>query len=259
MAKKPTNTRPRIQEDFGPMINKIITVKHRLKCKNDKQKDFAKLITEKDIVIAYGSSGTGKTYISIARALELLQNTTTKFEKIVVCKPLVEVGPGMGYLPGSDREKMDPIIASVIDIFDKIVGVNKRVMLEEKGVIVVQPIGFLRGKTLDNAIVIVDEAQNMSPVECKTVLTRIGANSKMIISGDLDQSDRFKDVTKSGLYDIATRHRNIAEFGFIEFTREDVVRNPLITKILENYGSLEMPKIPTNESDPLVIFEIPDI
>jgi phosphate starvation-inducible PhoH-like protein len=259
MAKRPSNARPKIEDDFGPIINKVLSVKHRLKCKNDKQKAFAKLITEKDVVIAYGSSGTGKTYISIARAIELLQNTTTKFDKIVVCKPLIEVGPSMGFLPGPDREKMDPIIASVIDIFDKIIGVNKRVMLEDKGIIVVQPIGFLRGKTLDNAIVIVDEAQNMSPIECKTVLTRLGANSKMIISGDLDQSDKYKDVTKSGLYDIATRHRNIEEFGFIEFGQEEVVRNPLITKILANYGSLEVPKIPENDSDPNIIFEIPSL
>lgn len=243
MAKKPTNTRPKITEDFGPIVNKVLTTRYRLKCRNDKQKEFAKLITEKDVVIAYGSSGTGKTFISIARAIELLQNTSTKFDKIVVCKPLVEVGPGMGFLPGDEREKLTPIIASVIDIFDKILGVGKRMQLEEKGILVVQPIGFLRGKTLDNAIVIVDEAQNMSPIECKTVLTRIGSNSKMVISGDLDQSDRFKNVRDSGLYDIATRHRNIEEFGFIEFNKEDVVRNPLITKILSNYGSLDFPKI----------------
>ena len=125
--------------------------------------------------------------------------------------------------------------SSSLDIFDKIIGKNNRIKLEELGLLEVQPLAYIRGKSIDNTILIMEEAQNMSPSQMKTLLTRIGDNSKFIISGDLDQSDRYRNVTQSGLYDALHRHRNIPEIGFIEFSDSDIVRNPVISKILGNY------------------------
>ncbi len=136
---------------------------------------------------------------------------------------------------------------SLIDVIDKLVGKDIRIALEEHDVIKIQTLAFIRGKTIDNAILVLDEAQNMTNAQIKTVLTRIGDNSKFIISGDLDQSDLFKNFTHSGLYDAWTRHKNIPEIGFFEFDESDIVRNPIITKILNNYkikGKKETPTPP---------------
>jgi phosphate starvation-inducible PhoH-like protein len=153
--------------------------------------------------------------------------------------PAVEAEEKYGFMPGTLREKLDPFVGSSIDIVDKLVGIEKRIKLEEEGIVIVGALGFLRGKTIDNTILIMEEAQNMSPNQMKTLLTRIGANSKFIISGDLDQSDRYSDYKQSGLYDAVNRHKNIDQFGFMVFNESDIVRNPLITIILNNYKKLE--------------------
>lgn len=227
-------------------VNKILTTKHRLKCKNVKQKQFANLITEKEIVIAAGPAGVGKSYVAIARALELLQNKTNPFQKIVISKPAIEAGEKHGFLPGDMKEKMEPHVASSIDILDKIIGKANRIKLEELEIVTVEPLAFIRGKTIDNSILVMEEVQNMSPDQVKTLLTRIGENTKFVLSGDLDQSDRYRDVKQSGLYDVMNRHRNIQEIGFFEFQKEDIVRNPIITKILQNYDTVSN-NITTNE------------
>jgi phosphate starvation-inducible PhoH-like protein len=221
-------------------IDKILPYKYRLKCKNVKQKNFANLITEKEIVIASGPAGVGKSYVTIARALELLQNKSNKYEKIIISKPAVESGENLGYLPGDLKEKMEPYVASSIDILDKIVGKQNRIKLEELEIIEVQPLGFIRGKTIDNSILVMEEVQNMSPGQVKTLLTRIGENTKFVLSGDLDQSDKYRDVKTSGLYDAMNRHKNIQEIGFFEFENSDIVRNPIISKILKNYDDVKV-------------------
>lgn len=228
-------------------INDILPTKYRLKCKNYKQKEFSNLITDKEIVIATGPAGVGKSYVAIARAFELLQNTSNQYKHIVLINPAVEAEEKYGFMPGTLREKLDPFVGSSIDIIDKIVGIEKRIKLEEEGVIIVGALGFIRGKTIDNTILIMEEAQNMSPHQMKTLLTRIGTNSKFIISGDLDQSDRYSDYKQSGLYDVVNRHKNIDQFGFMVFNESDIVRNPLITLILNNYKKVEeviKPKLP---------------
>jgi phosphate starvation-inducible protein PhoH len=216
-------------------MQKIIGKKIRIKCKNHRQKEFTKLITEKEVVIAAGPPGTGKSYLSIGKGLELVQNKTNNYERLLIMKPAVEAEENLGFLPGDLKEKLEPHLASSIDIVDKIVGESKRRSLEEEGVIVVGPLGFIRGKTIDNSIVIIEEAQNLSPNQLKTLLTRIGENSKYIISGDLNQSDRFRKFTQTGLYDVFQRHSEVEEIGFFVFNPMDIVRNPLISKILENY------------------------
>jgi phosphate starvation-inducible PhoH-like protein len=234
--KQATETKP------VDKVNEILPTRHRLKCKNKKQKDFSNLITEKEIVIATGPAGVGKSYVAIARALELLQNTSNQYHKIVLINPAVEADEKLGYLPGTVREKLDPFVGSSIDIIDKIVGPSNRVKLEEEGILAVGALGFIRGKSIDNTILVMEEAQNMSPAQMKTLLTRIGYNSKFIISGDLDQSDRYSDFRKSGLYDAVQKHSNLDEIGSIEFFESEIVRNPIITKILDNYKKKEEKK-----------------
>lgn len=229
------------------IVNEILPIKYRLKCKNHKQKEFSNLITDKEIVIATGPAGVGKSFVAIARAIELLQNTSNQYKHIVLINPAVEAEEKYGFMPGTLREKLDPFVGSSIDIIDKIIGVDKRKKLEDEGVIIIGALGFIRGKTIDNTILIMEEAQNMSPHQMKTLLTRIGYNSKFIISGDLDQSDRYSDYKQSGLYDVINRHKNIDQFGFIVFNEIDIVRNPLITLILNNYKKVEeaiKPKLP---------------
>ena len=240
MAKstRRTTKTQKVEKTTNEIINEILQTRFRLKFKNKTQKDFANLISEKEIVIAAGPSGTGKSYVSIARAIELLQNKTNPYNKIIISKPAVEAGEKYGFLPGDVKEKMEPYVASSIDIIDKIIGKENRVKLELLEVIKVEPLAFIRGKTIDNSILIMEETQNMSPEQVKTLLTRIGENTKFIISGDLDQSDKFRDVRQSGLYDAMQRHKNIDEIGFFLFENNDIVRNPIITKILKNYETV---------------------
>ena len=242
MAKRTIRTSAKSQEynenEFGSPASKILNDKFRLKCKNEAKKEFVRIITDYEIVIAAGPAGTGKSYLSIGRAIELLQNVSNPYNKIIICKPAVEAEEKIGFIPGTEREKLEPHIASSLDILDKMIGQYSRMRLEEKGVLIIQPLGFIRGKTLDNSIIIIEEAQNLSPNQCKTILTRIGNNSKLIISGDIDQSDKYKNLKETGLYDIITRHKNVPEIGFFEFSKADIVRNPIIGKILNNYPQL---------------------
>jgi len=231
------------ESDFGSIVNKLLPSRFRLKCKNVAQKEFSRLITEKEIIIAAGPAGTGKSYVSIARAIELLQNSTNSYKKIIISKPAVEADEKLGFTPGTVREKLEPYLASSLDIVDKIMGKANRKKLEENDYLLIQALGFIRGKTLDNSIIIIEEAQNLSPKQCQTLLSRIGYGSKMIISGDLDQSDRYNDVRQSGLFDLFARHRKVSEVGFYEFKHSDIVRNPLIGKLLNNYPKQEIPDL----------------
>lgn len=233
-------------------INEVMPTKLRLKCKNAKQKEFLNLIEAKEIVIACGPAGVGKSYVAIAKAIELLQSDSN-YHTLVIVKPAVESEENHGFLPGSLKDKMEPHVASSIDIVDKLVGESTRINLEDGRILKIEPLGFIRGKTIDNSIVIIEEAQNMSPSQMKTLLTRIGDHTKYIISGDLDQSDKYSDVSKSGLYDAIYRHQNVEEIGFFEFDENDIVRNPLITKILKNYKKVEVRKPKTKEEEkPLI-------
>jgi phosphate starvation-inducible PhoH-like protein len=212
-----------------------LLTRYRVKCKNHKQKEFLNLITDKEIVFATGPAGVGKSYVAIGRGIELIQNVSNQYHKLVIINPAVEAEEKLGYMPGDLREKLDPFVASSIDIIDKIMGKKERLKLEENGTIVVGALGFLRGKTIDNSILVMEEAQNMSPHQMKTLLTRIGENTKFIISGDLDQSDRYSDFKQSGLYDGIEKHKHLDEIGFIEFNETEIVRNPLIALILKSY------------------------
>jgi phosphate starvation-inducible PhoH-like protein len=237
-ATRRTTKTQKAEKTPNEIINEILQTRFRLKFKNKKQKEFANLISEKEIVIAAGPSGTGKSYVSIARAIELLQNKANPYNKLIISKPAVEAGEKHGFLPGDAKEKMEPYVASSVDIIDKIIGRINREKLQHLGVIQIEPLAFIRGKTIDNSILIMEETQNMSPGQVKTLLTRIGEYTKFLISGDLDQSDKFRDVKQSGLYDAMQRHKNIDEIGFFLFDNQDIVRNPIISKILKNYQTV---------------------
>lgn len=236
--------------DIKTEISQIIHFGEPFKCKTKTQKDFLNLIYDKEIIFASGPAGVGKTYISAAVALDLIKSTSTPYKQIIISKPLVEVDEELGFIPGTVREKMDPFVGSVFRTVDKLIGKPNRIILENAEIMAVLALAHMRGETIDNTIFIMDEAQNMTPKQMKTFLTRIGQNSKFIILGDLDQSDRFKNPKHSGFYQAIQIHKNIPEIGFVEFgsEEEDTVRNKIISKILKNYKAdeevvVEKPKV----------------
>lgn len=233
MPKKQSEKKEFIKQP--ELITQILPNRIRLKCQNKSQKEFANLILSNQIIIASGPAGVGKSYVAIAKAIELLQSGDNNYQKLMIVRPAIEAGEKLGFMPGNLREKMEPHMSATLDTIDKIIGKKERIRMEEAEILVIQPLAFIRGKSIDNTIVVVEEAQNMSPNQMKTLLTRIGNDSKFIISGDLDQSDKYLNVEDCGLYDAIHRHKNIPEIGFFKFNEEDIVRNPLINKILKNY------------------------
>lgn len=206
--------------------------------KNQSQKDFLQLIEEKEIIICSGPAGVGKSMLSTAKSLELLKRKDNEFYKIIICTPTVQVGgDSIGFLPGNLDEKLAPYNYSVVYLLEKLIGKQKVESLIKMGYIEIMGLGFMRGINIDNSIVIAEEFQNSTHLEMKTLLTRIGYNSKFIISGDLEQSDKFKKISDTGLHNAFYRLENkgIEEIGFFKFEQKDIVRNKLINKILNNY------------------------
>jgi len=205
------------------------------KAKNKKQQEFYDLMEEQEIVICTGPAGVGKSYLTALKALELLSEPDNEFYKIVITTPAVEADEKLGFLPGDIIEKMSPYTFSTLYLFEKIIGKKQVQSLMEAEHIIIMPLGYMRGINVDHSILIAEEFQNSTKRQTKTLLTRIGFKSKFIISGDLEQSDRYKNVSETGLYDSMERLKNIEHIGMFEFAEEDVVRNPLIGKILETY------------------------
>ena len=168
-------------------------------------------------------------------AIDLLVDPLSPYEKIIIVRPAVEAEEQLGSLPGNVEEKLDPYIFPTYYLLNKIIGKDAREKLKELEVIEVFALAYMRGMNIDNSILIFEEAQNSTPNQMKLLLTRIGFNSKFFISGDLEQTDRYKDKTHSGLYDAITRFKSVDSILCHEFSQSDVVRNSLITKILEKY------------------------
>lgn len=243
MAKKKNLTRQDIEDvstyetyftktngQNGTSINDIPI---KIKCLNEKQKILKNAIEEKEIVISIGPAGTGKTYLSLLTALHLLK-TEPKYKKIVLVKSLTTIkGEEVGYLPGTLWEKLEPYMYSFTGNLDKILNsksIQKSLM--EKGIIEIMPIAYIRGVTCDNSIIIIDETQNLEMHTFKTIITRIGQNSKMIFLGDIEQCDR-KDKKESCLEKVVHLFKDTDFVGTVEFEDEDCVRNPIIPKILK--------------------------
>lgn len=201
----------------------------------ESQKRYWETLEDNQITICSGPAGVGKSYIAMMKAVELLYREDNKYEKIIIVRPAVEAEEKLGSLPGGVEEKLDPYIFPTYYLLNKIIGKESREKLKEMNFIEVFALAYMRGMNIDNSILIFEEAQNSTPSQMKLLLTRIGFNSKFFISGDLEQTDRYKNKTQSGLYDAITRLGDVDEVGVYEFGNEDIVRNPLISKILKTY------------------------
>ena len=169
------------------------------------------------------------------KAVDLLWDDTNKYEKIIIVRPAVEAEEKLGSLPGGIEEKLDPYIYPSYYLLNKIIGKEAREKLKEEEFIEIAALAYMRGWNVDNTILVFEEAQNTTPSQMKLLLTRIGFNSKFFISGDLEQSDKFKDKTKTGLYDAKMKLQDLRNVGVFEFDNKDIVRNPIIGEILKRY------------------------
>ena len=200
------------------------------------QKEYVDAITKNMVVFGIGPAGTGKTYLAMAKAITAFKNG--EVERIILTRPAIEAGEKLGFLPGDLQSKIDPYLRPLYDALYQIMGAESFIKNQEKGLIEVAPLAYMRGRTLDNAYIILDEAQNTTPEQMKMFLTRIGFGSKVVITGDLTQKD-LPGGQKSGL-DVATRVLNKVEgISFCKLTSKDVVRHPLVQKIVKAYESYE--------------------
>jgi len=214
---------------------KSIFKRPREKFLTQSQKDYWETLDTNEITLCFGPAGVGKSYIAMKKAIDLLWEEDNKYEKIIIVRPAVEAEEKLGSLPGGLEEKLDPYIFPSYYLLNKIIGKDCREKLKEEGFIEVAALAYMRGWNVDNTILVFEEAQNATPAQIKLLLTRIGFNSKFFISGDLEQSDKFKDITRSGLYDAKVRLGGLKHVGIHEFGNEDIVRNPLISQILKRY------------------------
>lgn len=200
------------------------------------QKSYVDQIRKKMIVFGIGPAGTGKTYLAMAMAINAFKND--EVGKIILTRPAIEAGEKLGFLPGDLQSKVDPYLRPLYDALYQIMGPESYLKNTEKGLIEVAPLAYMRGRTLDNAFIILDEAQNTTPAQMKMFLTRIGFGSKVIITGDLSQKD-LPFGTKSGLDEAVKVLGKIDDIGFSYLTSQDVVRHPLVQKIVKAYDSYE--------------------
>lgn len=200
------------------------------------QKSYVDQIRKKMIVFGIGPAGTGKTYLAMAMAISALKNN--EVNKIILTRPAIEAGENLGFLPGDLQSKVDPYLRPLYDALYQIMGAESFISNSEKGIIEVAPLAYMRGRTLDNAFIILDEAQNTTPAQMKMFLTRIGFGSKVIVTGDRTQKDLPRD-TVSGL-EVALRVlKNVDDIGFSFLDNNDVVRHPLVQKIVKAYEEYE--------------------
>ena len=200
------------------------------------QKEYVDMIRRSMITFGIGPAGTGKTYLAMAMAVSAF--SLGEVSRIILTRPALEAGEKLGFLPGDLQSKIDPYLRPLYDALYQIMGAENFIRNSEKGLIEVAPLAYMRGRTLDSAFIILDEAQNTTPAQMKMFLTRIGFGSKCVITGDRTQKDLPKDV-QSGLDVAAKVLTKIDGIGFIELTSKDVVRHPLVQKIVEAYEKYE--------------------
>jgi phosphate starvation-inducible PhoH-like protein len=215
------------------------TMKINIKCKTENQKKLVNSIKENEITICSGLPGSGKTFLSCAEALKLIK-TRPKFRRIVLVKSITPLkNEEIGHLPGNLEEKMAPIMESFTDNIRKLIGKTRMEKLIELGVIEIVPIAFARGRSIDNSIILIDEAQNISLENVRTLMTRIGDNSKMVIMGDVKQKD-IRNKRDSSLEIVLNKFNNVEGFGCVELRDpNDVVRNPIIKLVEQVFDEME--------------------
>ncbi len=215
--------------------NKVLAKSNKgryLRPRTIRQKAYVEAIENHDLTFAIGPAGTGKTFLATVLAARLLNER--KIEKIILTRPAVEAGENLGFLPGDLQQKVDPYLRPLYDSLHTIFGNERTNALIEKGIIEVAPIAFMRGRTLDNSLVILDEAQNTTSSQMRMFLTRLGERSKMVINGDITQID-LKNGENSGLIEASKIFANIKEIKICYLTVDDVVRHPLVQKIIKAY------------------------
>lgn len=203
-----------------------------IKPKTPNQVKLAQLVKENDLVFAIGPAGTGKTYISVALAVQALKNKQVK--KIIITRPAVEAGENLGFLPGDLKEKIDPYLRPIYDALNDMVPFEKLQYYMEREIIEIAPLAYMRGRTLNNAYILLDEGQNTTPMQMKMFLTRMGPESKMIVTGDISQVD-LPSNQRSGLKEATRILANVKGIGIIELNERDVVRHKLVRDIIEAY------------------------
>jgi phosphate starvation-inducible PhoH-like protein len=239
MTRKKTTKDP-IDFGGGTKVSKKDQICRIIKKGKDKfltqsQREYYDKLRRNQITICSGPAGVGKSFIAMKAAVDLLAEHDSPYEKIIIVRPAVEAEEKLGSLPGNVEEKLDPYIFPSYYLLNKIVGKETREKLKAMEVIEVFALAYMRGMNIDNSILIFEEAQNATPKQMKLLLTRIGTDSKFFISGDLEQTDRYKDKKHSGLWDALERLKNMSEVGVHQFGDEDVVRNPIITELLKRY------------------------
>lgn len=203
-----------------------------IKAKTANQAKIVEAIAQNDLVFALGPAGTGKTYVAVALAVQALKSKQVK--KIILTRPAVEAGESLGFLPGDMKEKIDPYIRPIYDALGDMMEAEKLKQYQENNIIEIAPLAYMRGRTLSNAFVLLDEAQNTTPMQLKMFLTRMGQGSKMIITGDKTQID-LPLKQKSGLIDAVEILKNTKGIAFVELTGKDVTRHPLVREIIQAY------------------------
>ena len=204
--------------------------------RSDRQKNLLKSFFQNDIVISVGPAGTGKTFLAVAHAISLLEKH--EIDKIVLCRPAVEAGESLGFLPGDLRDKIDPYLAPLYDALNDLLPKNKVQTLVNNNIIEIIPLAYMRGRTINRAAMILDEAQNASPIQMKMFLTRLGIESKAIITGDISQIDLPKK-TNSGLVEVLKILKSIKGIGIVKLNESDITRHELVKDIINAYSKIK--------------------
>ena len=214
------------------------------------QKLYVDSVKQHDVTFGIGPAGTGKTFLAVTLAVTALKRGQVK--RIILTRPAVEAGESLGFLPGDLKEKVDPYLRPVYDALYQILGKDQTTRLMEREIIEIAPLAYMRGRTLDDAFVILDEAQNTTIMQMKMFLTRLGFHSKMIVNGDISQIDLSRNV-KSGLIDAQEKLKNIHQIDFVHFSAKDVVRHPVVAQIIRAYEPAPVKKEESEEleSQPL--------
>ncbi len=197
------------------------------------QRKYVNALNENDLVFGLGPAGTGKSYLAVAKGVEMMKKG--EIDRIILSRPAVEAGENLGFLPGDMKEKVDPYLRPIYDALYEMMPYDRVEKKIQNGEIEIAPLAFMRGRTFQNSCIIIDEAQNTTPVQMKMILTRIGKRSKMIVNGDLTQTDIPKGV-ESGLSKAVKILRRIQLIKVVELTEKDVIRHPIVTEIIKAYG-----------------------
>ena len=228
-----------VKKDMKPEESNVKSFKQLIKtprksviARSEKQSDYIKALKENDIVMSLGPAGTGKSFLAVSVAVTLLMEK--KIERVILSRPAVEAGEKLGFLPGDMKEKVDPYLRPLYDALYELFGANKIDKRIEAGEIEIAPLAFMRGRTLKNCFAILDEAQNATETQIKMFLTRIGENSKLVVNGDPSQIDLI-NKSQSGLLKSKDILKDLKEIKIIEFDHSDVVRHPLVSKIIRAY------------------------